>query len=133
MEDQLITFETAKLAKEKGFDWDCRYAYDNDEYFDPGIDWKGEEFFTNYDIINASNNGYNAYLAPTQSLLQRWLRECKDIIVTIDYNYTKEGMKCKYTYEIKNSCPIKIIFGEYYGKYEQALEIALFEALNLIR
>ena len=30
MNEQLISFETAKLAKEKGFDWKCIYACDNE-------------------------------------------------------------------------------------------------------
>ena len=40
MKEQIIDFETAKLAKEKGFDWKCQTVYTDNmdvfklEYFD---------------------------------------------------------------------------------------------------
>ena len=54
MEDTLINFETAKLAKEKGFDF--IYIIDNE--------------LTNHSLI-------------TQSLLQKWLREVHNIHITV--------------------------------------------------
>src|ERR1700749_1224879 len=85
MQEQLVSFETAKLAKEKGFDWNCRYTYDNKGNLDSAIDWTGEETFSKENEENASKNGYNAYLASTQSLLQKWLREVHSIHVQISY------------------------------------------------
>ena len=54
MEEQLISYETAKLAKEKGFDF--IYIIDNE--------------LTNHSLI-------------TQSLLQKWLREVHNIHITV--------------------------------------------------
>ena len=78
MEDTLITFETAKLAKEKGFDIKTTHYYLGDE---------------EYHILNISKDygieGLNWNLrstrtsAPTQSLLQKWLREKYDNDISI--------------------------------------------------
>ena len=60
MKDELITFDTAKLASEKGFKL--------------GIGWHGfeDKFFT--EIGEPSNNHRGGNLCrPTQSLLQKWL------------------------------------------------------------
>ena len=61
MED-LITFETAKLAKEKGFIGECRNAYKvkggKEKLHMIGSEYVNDTLFT---------------LAPTQSLLQKWL------------------------------------------------------------
>lgn len=88
MTEQVISFETAKLAKEKGFNIDSFYFYTkpNSKVF--GIDEHGR----NYPIINKPKtlfvvgnavalNIKNVYLAPTQSLLQKWLRDVHNIDV----------------------------------------------------
>lgn len=76
MREELITFETAKLAKEKGFNVSCRNFYrDNGELL--GLDQKslgGVKGMHN-------NSRLNCNTAPTQSLLQRWLREERKIII----------------------------------------------------
>ena len=64
MKEQLISFSTAKLAKEKGFD-----NYDVANYYREGI---------NYALNNSGTSTIKEvgnYPAPTQSLLQKWLRE----------------------------------------------------------
>lgn len=99
MENQLISFETAKLAKEKGFREFCCYAYTNDGKYmygnEIGFYWKS------YTI------------SPTQSLLQRWLREKHNIFMKNINVYKLEDL---------------------YGKtYEEVLEVDLQEALLLIK
>lgn len=75
MQDELISFETAKLAKEKGFDWpvDEFYMAETGEFFEGG------------DFIEKVNHNEfpDVVSAPTQSLLQRWLREKLKIIVSV--------------------------------------------------
>ena len=77
MKDELITFETAKLAKEKGFDELC-YAFYGETgiidnfYYDSVCSF--DELLINNVILDRSIEHEKAYLAPTQSLLQRWLR-----------------------------------------------------------
>jgi len=71
MEDQIITFETAILAKEKGFDIPTRLCYAGKDSIALPYN-SGNDYYKN-------NHDYES--APTQSLLQRWLREKFDIIV----------------------------------------------------
>jgi hypothetical protein len=97
MKDERITLETAKLAKNKNFNEFVNGTYTeylvdqtDPEYPEGGGPFsmkKGEiEFDTTY-IRNNDNNSdltcknYACYSAPTQSLLQKWLREVHNIHV----------------------------------------------------
>jgi hypothetical protein len=80
MEEQLITFETAKSLKEKGFDIPVfRWYYSID-----GLNGKenSSTMGKSY-LFNHSNRGKLYYSTPTQSLLQRWLREVHNIHVVM--------------------------------------------------
>jgi len=137
MKDELITFETAKLAKEKGFDigiMDGEYVLEGDricrvhkEY----TGFKGRErdwYFIDYP---------DTLLRPTQSLLQRWLREMYNLEINIQTTPTFDSIHTsKYKAFIGRSFqPFKWTTGKFYigDTYEQALEQALVEALNLIK
>ena len=130
MEDTRVTFETAKLAKEKGFDalcydafnsignlysngW-CEYLYDNkvEIPFRSGV-------LESQDI-----------LAPTQSLLAKWLREEHNIIVLVDYEGI-DGYYYKF-YSYKEGNKNYDASDKNYNTYEEAYEIGLQEALKLI-
>lgn len=130
MEEKLISLETAKLAKEKGFDEEVSYAYnvarwrkDND-LIDLTSDnpWK-----YNSDPDNTDED----YLisAPTQSLLQKWLREIFNIHINITF-----GQEKRYMFSIVDieNCELILEKG-FYSNYEEALEDALLEALNQIK
>jgi hypothetical protein len=115
MEDQLISFETAKLAKEKGYDFENTW-----EYIDKMFRYKHD--MTRFLI--------------TQSLLQKWLREKHNIIITpktdfiawecvVDHpDWTEELLVDKIRTE-------KEPLGVFYY-YEEALEAGLQKALTLI-
>ena len=109
MEEQLISFETAKLAKEKGFKRLCDFSYDED-----GM------------ITGNCEQAYN-FVAPTQSLLQKWLREKHKIHIELqcDSNYYKYFILIYYKTNCVFSLDDSLI-------YEEALEIGLQEALKLI-
>lgn len=131
MEEQLIIFETAKLAKQKGF---IRHKGERSMYGETG------NLFTavgpGYDMQECSE-------APTQSLLQRWLREKHKIHLEIRFGGRSGDNKFSHF-----GCKIyKPITGlELYinnpdlthnshienYKYEEALEFGLQEALKLI-
>ena len=112
MTEELVTLETAKLLKEKGFNEYCKY------------------------IINRSSNLPKAYYSrPMQSIVQKWLREIKNIHICV-YNCA-----CGYGYEIsKADNGTHIASSTYKGTndgggwdtYEKALEAGLQEALKLI-
>ena len=131
--EEICTYEVCKLAKEKGFPQDvfgtCEmksacYLGDGRFYKDGCI----------YPIENA-------YTAPTQSLLQRWLREekkiyvCPCIISDYEDDYTPHIVY--WSFIIVNTESGDSIYREYervdekrFDTYELALEDALKYALE---
>lgn len=75
--EEICTYEVCKLAKEKGFNKyeACNHIYEDDEQ------WHTLTTYTNAKGIDWSKDKFIA--APTQSLLQRWLREEKGIHIEI--------------------------------------------------
>lgn len=120
MKEQLITFETAKLAKEKGFDEPCKWHYTQNNSSKPA-----QLFAVEYEpeCLNTWNGRYSA---PTQSLLQKWLREVHGIpiwiipysITNYSYHYFKKG---GFTLTQEN-----------FKDYETSLESALYNGLKMI-
>jgi hypothetical protein len=124
--EQLITLKTAKLAKKKGLD---EFGFSNTFVMSDGV------YYSRY---NWKQDGLERYSAPTQSLLQKWLREVHGFEITpllasgitqrkyivmfqdIDdngYQYWKQPIKLE---------------NKKYDSYEEALEKGLQEALKLI-
>lgn len=129
MQDQLIEFNTAKLAKEKGFNVHCKNIYDV-----AGQLWINEDF--------PYNSANDSLFAPTQSLLQRWLREVHQLSVCVDFRKTKtfkvRGINSVYydvmIYRLSGGDAYKLHkMNEISDNYETALEKGLFEALSLIK
>ena len=124
MKEQLISFGTAKLAKERGFDIKTDLYY----YHGSFANKKQEELVS----INWKNNHLvdnTTTAAPTQSLLQKWLRDKHDIIIEIQFDTISFG------YRIFNPTKSSNYFTSWkWDKwtYEEALEVALQEALKLI-
>ena len=130
--EEICTYEVAKLAKEKGFNEyeACSHLYEVDERWYTltkynnarGIDWSKSYF----------------YAAPTQSLLQRWLREEKGYAISVTAYPTLASLnKVCYAWEIKSSSDgsfMKSTDSEYtFSTYELALEDTLKYALeNLV-
>jgi hypothetical protein len=134
MKEQLISFETAKLAKEKGFDLPTINCYNVDNRlleFIPVI--KGgikDAVLHGGDILfdDWNNNGKESKSAPTQSLLQKWLREKHDIHIMICPKQLPDNSIVYYIYKNKT----KRNFNGLFDTYEEALETALQEELKLI-
>lgn len=121
MEDQVVSFETAKLAKEKGFDISTNKYWCNYYIDEPFNKWK----LLPTEELSIS---FMEFAAPTQSLLQKWLREVHNLVITISLGLFSE----KYSYELSHSDKVYGI--EYInGTYEDALEKGLIEALKLIQ
>ena len=142
MEETLITFETAKLAKEKGSNISTIYGFDLD----------GSELFNILYLTEwnhkKSKVGKIFFSRPSQSLLQKWLREeynCyidilphrdgdsknekwktkEDVFWLVEVDYYGKNFEIEYTEESD--------FSQTFIKtYEEALEIGLQEALKLI-
>ena len=144
MEEQLISYETAKLAKEKGFDEKVYREYDKSGYL-RCTSKSADVVLGPYDELLKSTE----YPAPTQSLLQRWLREVhncfidilphrdgdsknkqwkskKDVFWSVEVDYYGKDFKIELTDDAD--------FTQHFNKsYEEALEIGLQEALKLIK
>jgi hypothetical protein len=124
MKEQLISFETAKLAKDKGFKINTRkgYIYRFKEH--ESEDYVGS---LTHDPLTCDIG------APTQSLLQKWLREKYNIdIIIMRDGISDDGITMKYypwIFTEKNSIDWKGIFKD---TYEKTLEKGLQEALKLI-
>ena len=114
MKEKIITFETAKLAKEKGFNEICEYGY-----FD-----RDDEIIL--DISDHNNSDNLDISAPTQALLQKWLREIHGIIISINYNHEIK----KYCATIEETYYYEFAY-DWYLTYEEALEKGLLAALKL--
>ena len=123
--DEICTYEVCKLAKEKGFP--LRKVVKQD----------GRAFF--YELPQSHPDWANcdAWYLPTQSLLQRWLREEKKIVVEVGY-YSVEQ---KYYWRVYDTSKCDV-FASFippaksmsrYDTWEQALEHGLKYALeNLV-
>lgn len=125
MEEQLISYETAVLAKEKGLTFDdvrFYYVYDYKKLV--------HEKYNDYNIRHPDYK--NRFIAvPSQSLLQRWIREKYNIHIIIQYisiknpfYYIIENMDNNYTSLKESEIEFKT--------YEKALEEALYEAIKMI-
>lgn len=136
MKETLISFETAKLAKEKGFPQNLEnlkyfYVKPNSKMF--GIDEEGRYYPTRNSLKNklykiggsAALNLKNVIFALTQSLLQKWLREKFHIHVEVNIQNNRLDTKVK-TNRIKSKINT-------YKTYEEALEKGLQEGLKLIK
>jgi len=141
MIDELVKIETAKLAKEKGFDEMCTDYYNHEGKCDTyGYDGEKER---NSGLIKIGNShpGNTHWLtfqmAPTQSLLQRWLREVHNIHIDIISYTKKDDITFCYDYQIiwpdiNLEDITKDEEDKYYDTYEIALEEGLLDALTLL-
>jgi len=116
--DTEITFETASLAKEKGFTLRSVGSHVYNYYEDDGRDG-----YISWGHLHLDNPAKTP-----QSLLQQWLRT-KGIHIEITWVDTLSDI---YTYHISSTGNAIRPDSEFYHSYEEALEAGLVEALKLI-
>lgn len=128
-EEQFIELKTAKLAKQAGFDWKI-----NMYYYHTTVGWQLRNI---RDIPEFIKGNDKCIPAPTQSVLQRWLREIKGISVEVYHEIVwVEGgtLGIKWTYRVcylKSNKSDVLPFDEF-DTYEAALEAGLQKCLTLI-
>lgn len=145
MEDKRVSYATALLAKEKGFNVFCEWQVDEEgvEEFRYS-DWvpnNAEYTYTSDkdpEVIAYEERGKKLVNQPTQSLLQKWLREEHNMHLSIIFDI--------YTFDVK----IMRIQGDgwrqkqlisslsevtpyLFTEYEQTLEVGLQEGLKLLK
>jgi|ERR1035437_3530915 hypothetical protein len=135
MEETLISFETAKLAKEKEFDEKVYREYDKSGYL-RCTSKSSDVVLGPYEELLKSTE----YAAPTQSLLQKWLRDEHNIHISVfcDYNIKDETFNTYWNINVINLSwgedkeqYIEVAIRNYNKTYEEALEIGLQAALRL--
>jgi len=121
MDDELIKFKTAKLANEKGYCITTEGSYKADGGMHPTSSLEAR------------------FLAPTQSLLQRWLRKVHNIdvepyqIQLLSANREIEMTDNEYSYKILVKGIMEFVTNDNeFETYEEALEKGLYTALNLL-
>ena len=124
MEEQLISFETAVLAKEKGFKIPTPVMYKgNEKRYGHNNEWGIDEQRLDGKFPYRNQQWYSI---PTQSGLQKWLREKHNIHLIAYKNINIDG----YDWCFITTDGITNINS--YKTYEEALEVGLQEALNFI-
>lgn len=136
MQEQIILFKTARLAKEKGFfEWSPKRYKDGKLTYSPCL---------KYAKTGLVKPDQNQIFAPTQSILQKWLREKHNIHIEINsittltngYYIILRGIGFELNLDNDsqgNYYPILENLGyKVFSSYEEALEAGLFEALKLI-
>lgn len=122
--EDYVSFEVAKLLKEKGFDWDCITYY---------VD--SEPNNVKYSMLFENNTTWEerCYSAPTLQMALKWLREVHKIcIVVYPFTHRERGT---YTSDI---CTVTMTMEEghlrgVWNSYEEAIEESLEYVLeNLI-
>jgi len=144
MEEKLISFETAKLAKEKEFGYDF-----GGTHYTPSFYCEGDNIITLSESEMQQEDACRCdyYLLPTQSLLQQWLREEHNIMVSVITAYSGGFISEKLVKSFKPSIEIINVIGKniftndlkyemFHGlepmSYDEALELGLLEGLKLI-
>ena len=130
MKLELVSFEVAKILKEKGFNIPSGKMYQTPVG----------------NLINPEYSYKSDIQAPTLALVQKWLRGVHDIYVTIGYEGEDSDSYCfAYTIQHENtSSKEKKLYKRmitdysrqansgYWDTYEQALEQGIIEALKLL-
>lgn len=139
MKDELVSFETAKLAKEKGFDEPCSHYYvlDFQNFKADGVLHKTglPNDYDSNNILQFVKRTNQPHLsgAPTQSLLQRWLREEHEIFIEVTFvdSATNDWFGRVCARDIMSPV-FEAHTTEEHKTYEDALEEGLLEALKLL-
>jgi len=126
MVEVLIERNNAILAKEKGFDWECLAVlniYEDDS-----------SSIGTYELTRNSKLAKIQYALPSQSLLQKWLREVHKIHVLVEPFNDREAKQVLYDNIIIsiNDDWNKDSTYNFTPSYEESLEEALTMALKNI-
>ena len=120
--EDYVSFEVAKLLKEKGFDERCRNSYNLEGKFYVHTQW-------HYPITTMG------YVAPTHQMAMKWLREVHGIFIAINNDDLDFNWQCYDLINRGSTLDPKILSESYagYKTYEEAVEAALKYVLeNLI-
>ena len=133
IEEQFVSFDTARMLKEAGFDIPCRgiYVTDRTGYYE-FREYDNKQ--TTDDLCWDSEDGFQyEYLAPTQALADKWLREVHNVAIYSLYDDNMEQWFYFIDAFTNNSIIDGFWSGSEYDNYESAFEGGLQEAIKLIK
>ena len=133
--ERYVSYDVAKLLKEKGFDWRVFNFYDEHERFSEHIG----SVYTLYNWNHPEEDGrFSQYCsAPTQQMACDWLREEHEIdiipIIRHSLKYAQESPFRDYACRVYD-CDGNIVLSatKWYSRYENAVEAALEYCLKNI-
>jgi hypothetical protein len=117
IKEDYVSFEVAKLLKEKGFDEECIYVYRHD----------GSE-----DIWDADKEDIECQ-KPTLQMAMKWLRKKKIVIIPVPYSFTLDDEVYQWVYSIWCGDNLEIdadFEDDLFDSYEEACEDAMKYALE---
>lgn len=138
--EDYVSFNTACLLKDKGFDQKCEKVYMQGELKSASCCMEGESSVDREDIRLAANyenwieytQGDYAVLAPTLNIALKWLREVHKIHITV-YPYGEHSCD-NYQFDIYKNREYLLSKDEGYMTNEQATEAAIKYCLeNLVK
>lgn len=137
IEESYVSFETARMLKEAGFNVPCRGVYVTDRTgYDEFREYENKQ--TTDDLCWNTEDGFQyEYLAPTQALAARWLREVHRIVV--DATFIPPSVNGDVWQYFVGEMDDMVWEGDYepsdckYATYEQAMEAGLQEAIKSIK
>lgn len=114
IKEDYVSYEVAKLLKEKGFNEDCKAYYEDGKFC-----WVWN------DGCSRNTDNPKFVSCPSQALAMKWLREVCSIIIMIDYNEDEDcedNERYGFTTYCKNER--KVVLATY-PTYEDAVEAGL--------
>ena len=95
MKEECVTYEQAIALKQLGFNLEVNHYYDDEKDLVESLaDYNNEDSFnsqeTAYDDFNHGYCDEISCSAPTLSQAQKWLRDCKDVIVIAEPDWDEE-------------------------------------------
>ena len=130
IEEAYVSFEVAKLLKEKGFDEYCRYFYDCET---PNTGYLSNKKYGESIHNSKVYDGRNLVACPTHQMAMAWLREVHNIIIEPESVWN--GKEWEYLLFVVTPQNADSPYYEHnpYKSYEECIEAALKYVLeNLI-
>ena len=129
VEESYVSFETAKLLKEAGFEANLKTRYVEEEK-DEWAFWESGTKRSDYNYFD------DTIACPTQALAARWLREVHDTFVKMERVGSFDGKEFRFYWSfsiisVSTAC-LKSISGGRYDGYEEALEVGIAQVLERI-
>lgn len=116
--EDYVSFETAKLLKDKGFDEPCRSYWPDNNYLS----------FEHTKLFISNDNDFVYLLRPTIQIARKWLRKVHNIDISVT-----PDRKAGYSVLIFKDKRLPFDTLDSYSTYEQACEVAIKYCLeNLI-